>query len=249
MPKISELPPSQPLNGNEIIPIVQDDETRKIGLLSILTPRIGKPRWIDGNIDINAIDATLNCQDWSGAFSATAAVSHLIDGDEDILGWNVQFEPKPILVEFAEANVWGDYGNNTTLELSPGGYHLQRTLDDGVAQYIIHYASGDVTGTLTHSGEYYEFEITEPTLIDITAPHPSSGVLLAKLMGQNSGGSARPTVIIRWNQLTVSYSEAEMQEPPEYGILTATAVIYRGGIPLKESSPITLSITEQPPQV
>lgn len=254
MPKISELPAGNALNGSELIVIVQEGETRKTSLSALVqgatVPSLSGAHWIrvsGQETPINEIALTTHSGDWDNGFSATAVVVSVKD-NTDVLWWAHQFEVSAVLDDGIGGYV-DTLGDGAEILLSDGGYRINLydsgPSQTGTAQYSV---NGGNSRPLTVVGEAEEFTVPfgETHSVTVSATDGAS-VIIFRIGGFVTGGEALPTIYDSGNQLTVSYSG---QDTPKNGVLTATARIYRDSVLVEESDPITLTVnatSNEPP--
>lgn len=246
MPKISELPVGTALTGEETIAVVQNGETRKISMSTLVqgatVPSLNNAHWIrisGQETPINEITLTTHSGDWDNGFSATAVVVSVKD-NTDVLWWAHQFEVSAIFDDGIGGYV-DTLGDGAEISLSDGGYRINLydygPSQTGTAQYSV---NGGNSRPLTVVGEAEEFTVPfgETHSVTVSATDGAS-VIIFRIGAFVTGGEALPTIYDSGNQLTVSYSG---QDAPKNGVLTATARIYRDSVLVEESDPITLTV-------
>lgn len=260
MPAISELPDTlSAFTGAELLPIVQDQETRQAPLSALLAASparsLANARWvrINGGDFISATEYTFDYDPYSYVTLNALAKVDVRRASQDLLLWEHSFSPQLISDE-------GGYSNNLNFDgsssesglglqfLDGARYTLTATLGALSTTNIIevwqtNYESQPISLLHTFTAVDQPFEITiepdRPIYINITQSGPlfTATVNLTRTHYYANQGES-PQITANGDLLHVAYGNA-----PRPGQLTARATLYAGdGTLLNQSDPITLTL-------
>lgn len=269
MPAISELPDTlSAITGNELLPIVQDAETRQATLSALLSaspPRQAQnARWIKLNASgfITETDLTFSYDPNDSIASKLNAFAKadIQRAPTDILFWEYEFTP--LLIEDPNFNSTDLSFDGSSSEVGVG----QRFLENGRFRFTV--TSGDLSATntvelhearydgqtihvlhtFTAIGQTYDIDAPpgKPLYLKVVQPEP--GPFIAAVINE------RQTHYYAWSGVIPQFTtngdllRVTTDGAPKPGQLTARARLYDGnGVLLAESNVITLHLIETAP--
>lgn len=243
MPKISELPDSESLTGDEWIAVVQDGVTKKTQISGFLSSTgseersLINPRWIQENGNFIEGGSTAFEANWFHEKSTVLGKVNVKKRDSDTLLWWWDIEEIPL-------DAPSVYSDNSYMYHMEGNYMATLSDDgpnhDGTATFSI---DGQPTGViLSNIGDRYKFNVlmdNEEHGMDIYITNGAS-VSVVKLSDEGIKDDDFPSISWFGDQIQVHC----LKRPSTGVFVNASAVLLdESGAFLIASDDITLSIT------